>query len=231
MYVQTLLSINKKSDLHVVDVYRASSLSGLTDDGKPYISANNVPYIHDYLTKHSYQRWAPNRYFIMEEHIFTCITNEGEQEVTKLASQMYGEFYYALLLNLFHKVVLLKMANAYAELNIEQDTNEIEKLIYSINSFTANYFSLELVSQSQSEDIFFRLRKLFNIEILYSNAKQNLDSLFKYQENVAAKKDSLLLLILTLYSVVGQMLGFTMIDLLRNTDSNKISSPLEFLHC
>lgn len=52
------------------------------------------------------------------------------------------------------------MANAYAELNIEQDTNEIEQLIYAINSFTANYFSLELVSQSQSEDIFFRLRKL-----------------------------------------------------------------------
>ncbi|MGH0942209.1 hypothetical protein ACQVTS_12850 [Bacillus mycoides] len=228
MYVQTLLSINKESDLHIIDVYRASSLSGLSDDGKPYISANNVPYIHDYLTKHSYQRWAPNRYFIMEEHIFTCITNEGEQAVTKLASQMYGEFYYALLLNLFHKVVLLKMANAYAELNIEQDTNEIEKLIYSINSFTANYFSLELVSQSQSEDIFFRLRKLFNIEVLYTNAKQNLDSLFKYQENVASKKDSLLLLILTLYSVVGQMLGFTMIDLLRNTDSNKISSPFEF---
>ncbi|EJS66216.1 MULTISPECIES: hypothetical protein [Bacillus] len=228
MYVQTLLSINKKSDLHVIDVYRASSLSGLTDNGKPYISANNVPYIQDYLTKHSYQRWAPNRYFIMEEHIFTCITNEDEHEFAKLASQMYGEFYYALLLNLFHKVVLLKMANAYAELNIDQDTNEIEKLIYSINSFTANYFSLELVSQSQSEDIFFRLRKLFNIEVLYSNAKQNLDSLFKYQENVASKKDSLLLLILTLYSVVGQMLGFTMIDLLRNTDSNKISSPLEF---
>ncbi len=96
----------------------------------------------------------------MEEHIFTCVTNEGEREIAKLASQMYGEFYYALLLNLFHKIVLLKMANAYAELNIEQDTNEIEKLIYSINSFTANYFSLELVSQSQSEDIFFRLRKL-----------------------------------------------------------------------
>ncbi|EJR03698.1 hypothetical protein II3_00561 [Bacillus cereus MC67] len=52
--------------------------------------------------------------------------------------------------------------------------------------------------------------------------------MFKYQENVASKKDSLLLLILTLYSVVGQMLGFTMIDLLRNTDSNKISSPFEF---
>ncbi|MGH0427788.1 hypothetical protein ACQVPL_00645 [Bacillus hominis] len=228
MYVQTLLSITEDMELNVVDVYRTSSLSGLTSDGKPYVSANNLPYIHDYLKKHAYQRWAPNRYFIMEEHIFTCITNEGDDKIAKLASQMYGEFYYALLLNLFHKIVLLKMANAYAELNIEQDTNEIEKLIYSINSFTANYFSLELVSQSQSEDIFFRLRKLFNIEILYSNAKQNLDSLFKYQENVASKKDSLLLLILTLYSVVGQMLGFTMIDLLKNTDSNHIASPLEY---
>ena len=79
------------------------------------------------------------------------------------------------------------MANAYAELNIEQDTNEIEQLIYSINSFTANYFSLELVSQSQSEDIFFRLRKLLTSRFI-SNAKQNLDSLFKYQENVASKK-------------------------------------------
>lgn len=44
----------------------------------------------------------------MEEHIFTCVTNEGEREIAKLASQMYGEFYYALLLNLFHKIVLLK---------------------------------------------------------------------------------------------------------------------------
>lgn len=228
MYVQTLLSIKEDMELNVVDVYRTSSLSGLTSDGKPYVSANNLPYIHDYLKQHAYQRWAPNRYFIMEEHIFTCVTNEDKRKITKLASQMYGEFYYALLLNLFHKIVLLKMANAYAELNIEQDTNEIEKLIYSINSFTANYFSLELVSQSQSEDIFFRLRKLFNIEVLYVNAKQNLDSLFKYQETVASKKDSLLLLILTLYSVVGQMLGFTMIDLLKNTDSNKVPSPLEF---
>ncbi|MGE6362728.1 hypothetical protein ACQKD9_02410 [Bacillus paramycoides] len=228
MYVQTLLSLKENMELNVIDVYRTSSLSGLSSNGKPYVSANNLPYINDYLKQHAYQRWAPNRYFIMEEHIFTCITNEDDNKIAKLASQMYGEYYYALLLNLFHKIVLLKMANAYAELNIEKDTNEIEKLIYSINSFTANYFSLELVSQSQSEDIFFRLRKLFNIEILFTNAKQNLDSLFKYQENVASKKDSLLLLILTLYSVVGQMLGFTMIDLLKNTDSNHISSPLEY---
>ncbi|MED4237878.1 hypothetical protein [Priestia megaterium] len=42
-------------------------------------------------------------------------------------------------------------------------------------------------------------------------AKQSLESLFRYQENVNAKKDSLLLLILTLYSVVGQMLGMGLV--------------------
>ncbi len=36
-------------ELNEVDVYRTSSLSGLTSDGKPYVSANNLPYIHDYL--------------------------------------------------------------------------------------------------------------------------------------------------------------------------------------
>lgn len=51
MYVQTLLSIKADMELTEVDVYRTSSLSGLTSDGKAYVSANNFPYIHDYLKK------------------------------------------------------------------------------------------------------------------------------------------------------------------------------------
>ena len=49
MYVQTLLCIKADMELTEVDVYRTSSLSGLTSDGKAYVSANNLPYIHDYL--------------------------------------------------------------------------------------------------------------------------------------------------------------------------------------
>lgn len=49
MYVQTLLSIKADMELTEVDVYRTSSLSGLTSAGKAYVSANNFPYIHDYL--------------------------------------------------------------------------------------------------------------------------------------------------------------------------------------
>lgn len=211
MYVQTLIALKEGEVIDFVDVYRASGLCGLTPDGKPSISANNLPYVRDFLDQKGYLRWAPDRYFVMEEHVFTCITSEDCHTISEIAQQMYGEFYYSFILNLFHKIVLLKLAFTYAELNIERDTKEMEKLIYSINSFTANYFSLELVSETQSQDIFFRLRKAFTIELLYKIAKENLESLFKYQENVNSKKDSLLLLILTLYSVIGQMFGMSLV--------------------
>ena len=211
MYVQSLISLREGETIDLADVYRSGSFSGLSLDGKPFISANNLPYISKYLEEHGFFRWAPDTYFSMEEHSFTCITNENSKMTAILASQIYGELYYGVVLNFFHKIVLLKMAYEYSELNIERDTKEIEKLIYSINAFTANYFFLELASQSQGRDIFEHLRKSFNIELLYSDAKQTLHSLIKYQENTNAKKDSLLLLVLTLYSVIGQMFGMNLV--------------------
>lgn len=233
MYIQSLLALHEDQPIDEVDVYRSIGLCGLTPDGKPYISANNLSYIKDYLGRHCFSRWGPTTYFTMEEHSFICLTNEKTHTVSQLASQVYGEYYYSLILNLFHKIVLLKIAHAYAEINIEQDTNEMEKLIYSINSFTANYFFSELASQSQGRDIFYHLRKTFNIELLYKDAKETLNSLFKYQENSNAKKDSLLLLILTLYSVIGQMLGmnFVLDDLVGKIKWQHMLSynPIEYL--
>lgn len=43
----------------------------------------------------------------MEEHIFTCITNEDDDKIAKLASQMYGEFYYAILIAISGIVISL----------------------------------------------------------------------------------------------------------------------------
>lgn len=211
MYVQSLLSVKNNETINKVDVYRAGSLSGLDANGELYVSANNLDYIQDYLDHHSYNRWGPSTHFVIDEHIFTCITNENSPMISELAGKIYGKFYYGLILNLFHKVVLLKLAHAHAVLDTERDIKEMEKLIFSINSFTANFFSLELVSESRSQEVFFQIRKTFNIELLYKNAKEALYSLFKYQENVTAKKNSLLLLILTLYSVIGQMLGMSIV--------------------
>ncbi len=211
MYVQSLLSIKEEDEICPADLYRAGSLCGITSEGAPFISAGNEEYILDYLKKNGYHRWAPLTYFVMEEHLFTCLTKENSRRVSELAGQLYGEFYYGILLNLFHKIVLLKLGHEYAELNIQNNNANMEKLIYSINSFTANYFSLELISQSPSREVFFLLRKKFNIELLYKEAKRTLSSLFKYQENVNAKKESLLLLLLTLYSVIGQMFGMSLV--------------------
>jgi hypothetical protein len=211
MYVQSLLSVKNNEEIETVDVYRAGSLSGLDSNGELYVSANNHSYIQDYLEQHSYNRWAPDTHFVIDEHIFTCITNENGPKLSELASKIYGKFYYGLILNLFHKVVLLKLAHAHAVLDTERDIMEMEKLIFSINSFTANFFSLELVTESRSQEIFFQIRKTLNVELLYKNAKEALYSLYKYQENISAKKTNLLLLVLTLYSVIGQMFGMSIV--------------------
>jgi hypothetical protein len=211
MYVQSLLSVKNNEEIETVDVYRAGSLSGLDTNGELYVSANNHSYIQDYLEQHSYNRWAPDTHFVIDEHIFTCITNENGPKLSELASKIYGKFYYGLILNLFHKVVLLKLAHAHAVLDTERDIMEMEKLIFSINSFTANFFSLELVTESRSQEIFFQIRKTLNVELLYKNAKEALYSLYKYQENISAKKTNLLLLVLTLYSVIGQMFGMSIV--------------------
>jgi hypothetical protein len=211
MYVHSLLSVKNNEAVDIVDVYRAGSLSGLDLNGNVYVSANNLSYIQDYLKQHTYERWAPDTYFVIDEHIFTCITNVSGSKFVQLAGQMYGKFYYGLVLNLYHKIVLLKLAHSHAVLDTERDIDEMEKLIYSINSFSANFFSLQLVTESHSQEVFFHIRKVFNIELLYKNAKESLYSLFKYQENVTAKKNSLLLLVLTLYSVIGQMFGMSIV--------------------
>lgn len=211
MYVQSLLIVNKNQAIDVIDVYRAGNLCGLSLYGKPYVDADNFPYIEEYLKIHGYHRWAPNTYFVIEEHILTCMSTDDSELVSHLASQFYGKYYYGLILNLFHKFVLLKLAHSHAVIDTDRDYEDMERLIYSINSFTANFFSLELVTPSQNQEIFYQLRKIFNIELLFKNAKETLYSLFKYQENMNGKKESLLLLILTLYSVIGQMFGMSLV--------------------
>lgn len=211
MYVQSLICLNEKETITNVEIFRSTGLTGLDARGKPYIGANNLSYIDRYLNDHRYDRWAPNTHYVMEEHCFTCITNEDDEVIPMLARQMYGEFYYGLLLNLFHKIVLLKIANAYSKINLARDEKKIEKLIFTINSFTANFFFLELATQSQGRDIFIYLRKIFKIDLLYDDTKQTLLSLFKYKEQSSSRKNSLLLLILTLYTVIGGIYGMNLV--------------------
>ncbi|MGZ4161109.1 MAG: hypothetical protein ACXVNF_10005 [Neobacillus sp.] len=202
MYVQSLLAFKEEEPIEIVDVYRSANLCGLTQAGKPYVTANNLGYIQQCFKQHGYDRLTPNTYYYVEENCFSCITNEHTDIKNELAKQLFGEFYYLLLLTLFQKFVFYKIANDYSKINIEQDSTEIENLIYKINSFTSNYLFFIFPAQSQGKDFLNLFRNSFSIDFLYNETKETLFSLFKYEENTVTKRDSFLLLILTMYTVI-----------------------------
>ncbi|MEH7885764.1 hypothetical protein V7654_15800 [Bacillus sp. JJ1609] len=226
MYVQSLIRVESDGKFDSIDAYRIVNLDGLNLKGESFVSSNNFNFIERFIQDNSYDRWAPNTLYVMQEHCFSCITNENEEVFSQLASQYYGKYYYAFILNMFHKNVLLKLANDYSEIDVEKDNDKIEKLIHSINSFTANYFFLELAAQSQSRQIFVQLRKMFLIENLYQDARDTLMTLYKYDEKFSEQKSNFLLLILTLYTVVGGIYGMNQVieDLKGDIDWSKMLS-------
>lgn len=226
MYVQSLFCMDSNEKIEMTDIYRAGNLNGLDTNGEPYISSNNPAYIQQFVEEKGYEKWAPNTYYMMEKNSFSCLTNERPEILSMLASQMYGEYYYGLLLNLFHKMVVLNIDILYSEVNISRDKDEIEKLIHFINTFTANYYFIEITTKSQGYEIFWRLRKEFRIEALYKDARETLLSLYKYQEGFSAKKNNMLLLILTLYTVIGGIYGMNLVieDLKGSVKWEKLSS-------
>ena len=202
MFVQSLLSISDEELIDTVDLYRTGTLCGLNAAGKPFVKTNNLDYISNYVKENSYNRWAPSTNYLFDEQCFSCITIEKNIELSLLTEQFYGTFYYAMLINLFHKLVLLKIADDYAAMNIEQDKKDIKHLIYTINSFISNFFFTIYPAETEGKEIFKHLKKSFTIDNLYSNTKEMLSCLVKYEENMMTKRDSLLLLVLTLFTVI-----------------------------
>ncbi len=114
-------------------------------------------------------------------------------------------------------------------LNIEQDTNELEKFNYSINSFTANYFFFRISIPNHKVKIFSSAKKnFFYIEVLLLEGETNLDSCLNIQENVPLKKIASYLLILNALLCSGPNVRFTMIDLLEHRFNQKYRHLLNF---
>ncbi len=141
-------------------------------------------------------------YTIIDEQCYSFITNHNRNETAPFISQFYGPFYYAIIIHHFHKLVFLKIAKHYSAINIDQGKNEYQHLIYTINSFTSNFFFNVYPAETTGQELFKQLRSCFQIDLLYTNTKETLFSLFKYEENIVTKRDSFLLLILTLYTVI-----------------------------
>ncbi|NJJ38461.1 hypothetical protein [Paenibacillus apii] len=224
MMVQAFYGFQEGENISRETCYRASQLDGMKADGRPYTSASSEEYIGEYCRKHRYGRWGPDTYYMTNEQTFCCLSRSDSETAVKLANQMYGEYYYGLLLSLFHKIVLLKLSNVHSRLRIEHDYEEIEDLIYYINKFSAKFYFLELISQTQGREIFFQLRKVYGNDALFEEVKQTLADLFQYQETFQAKRRDNLLMILTVFTVVSGIYGMNQVieDLKGNIDWGKM---------
>lgn len=236
MHVQAFFGFqngDNKDDITINLRYRASQLDGMDLNGEPAISASDPEYIEHYCNEHTYSRWAPDTFYMMNEQIFCCLTRADSGIAVRLANQMYGEYYYGLLLSIFHKIVLLKLANMHSRLRINHDYEEIDNLIYSINKFSAKFYFLELVSQSQGREIFLQLRKVYGNDALFDEVKETLNDLFQYQDKFQSKRRDNLLMILTVFTVVSGIYGMNQVieDLKGPIEWRKIIeySPFEYL--
>lgn len=236
MQVQAFYGFQPQEDSEEISLnlrYRASQLDGIDPNGNPYISATDPEYIEHYCKEHSYSRWGPDTYYMTNEQTFCCLSRADKKTAVMLANQMYGEYYYGLLLSIFHKIVLLKLANMHSRLRINHDYEEIDNLIYSINKFSAKFYFLELISQTQGREIFLQLRKVYGNDALFGEVKQTLDDLFQYQDKFQSKRRDNLLMILTVFTVVSGIYGMNQVidDLKGKIHWSKMIeySPFEFL--
>lgn len=236
MLVQAFYGLDSQEGSEEISMelrFRASQLDGRNLDGKPYISASDSDYIKEYCREHSYTRWAPDTYYMTNEQTFCCLSRAEPGIAKQLVNQMYGEYYYGLLLSIFHKIVLLKLANMHSRLRINHDYEQIENLIFLINKFSAKFYFLELISQSQGREIFFQLRKVYGNDALFDEVKMTLNDLFQYQDKFQAKRRDTLLMVLTIFTVVSGIYGMNQVieDLKGKIDWSKTLeySPFEYL--
>ncbi|MBB6735411.1 hypothetical protein [Cohnella zeiphila] len=211
MYVIALYLFDEQEDISLIDRYRATRLDGMDEEGKPYVSASHLPYIRGYCRDTGYDRWAPDTFYLADESSFCCLTRAPDKLADRLAGKMYGEYYYGLLLNLFHRIVLLKLSTSYSKVQLERNPEETALLIRSITAFSAKYYFLEVASQSQGREIFLQLRRMYGNDELFEDVKQTLNDLFQYQENSTSKRSSYLLTVLTIYTVISGIYGMNQV--------------------
>ncbi|MCC3377373.1 hypothetical protein [Cohnella sp. REN36] len=211
MYVIAYYAFPEDARIGLTDRYRAARLDGMDEEGRPYISASHLPYIEQYCRDTGFDRWAPDTYYMTEESCFCCLTTLPEDQAARVANKMYGEYYYGLLLNLFHRIVLLKLSNAYSRVRLERTPAQTEVLIRAITTFSAKYDFLEVVSQSQGREIFVQIRRMYGNDELFEDVKMTLTDLYKYQENATSKRSSYLLTVLTIYTVISGIYGMNQV--------------------
>ncbi|RFU66811.1 hypothetical protein [Bacillus sp. V59.32b] len=128
-----------------------------------------------------------------------------------LASEMYGQHYYELLLFFYYKIVLLKLTHEHSRIDIEKDQSQTELLIIMITEFSAKYLFPEVNSTTSGKEITHILKEVFEIDRLYEDVVKTLSGLYQNQDKLTTNRNNYLLQILTIYTVVSGIYGMNLV--------------------
>jgi len=192
-------------------LYRMGALDGRLPDGQPFISASNPEYIRRSLDKSLHDRWAPDSYTIATEHAFITVTNQPPEDMPRELSQYMGTHYYNFLLHYFYKIMLLRVAFEYSEINWKKDEEYVKSLIKIITLFSSWYYFQEISTRSEGKELSKMFRQSFNIDSLFIEVNKTLQELYKSQENNASDRMNKLLFILTVFTVVSGIYGMNLV--------------------
>ncbi|WP_057911952.1 hypothetical protein [Peribacillus muralis] len=210
MYVISYIALPEHRDISKEDLFRASELNGYDSDGEPYIGATNPAYIDKYYQKRVYDRWGEETFYVTSLYHFACLTKAKGKLERQLASEMYGQNFYSILLSFYYKIVLLKLVHEHSQIDIEKDQSDTEQLIFMITEFTAKYLFTEVNSTASGKELFKITDDTFRIGPLYNEVKETLSYLYKNQDKLSGKSSNYLLQILTIYTVVSGIFGMNL---------------------
>ncbi|WP_078413093.1 magnesium transporter CorA family protein [Priestia abyssalis] len=211
MYAIGYMELDNQCEMDDVNLFRTGQLNSYDKEGHLFISAHNMDYIQNYVDKHVHKRWAPETYYTISDHAFSCLTFSPCVKATAIGNEWFGQNYYNLLLHFFYKIVLLKLTYEYSTLNFEKDQDNVEKLIKSISVFSAKYLFSEISSRTEGQEFSQAFKEVFHINSLYKEVKETLSTLYQNQEKMADKRNNYLLLILTIYTVISGIYGMNLV--------------------
>lgn len=211
MFTLSFYGLNAEETIMKADLFRAVRLNGFNASHEPYVGTSNSEYLESYVEERMYDRWAPNTYYIADEHVLSCVSTAPRSVELTLVNEMYGRYYYAFLLNLFHKIVLLKLSNHYGKLRLDRNRERVVDLIRGITLFSSRFYSREMAAESQLRDIFNLLRRMHSNDELLQDVKHTLTALYDYESNSTSKRSDYVLRILTVFTVISGIYGMNQV--------------------
>ncbi|MGE7603917.1 hypothetical protein ACQKL5_15700 [Peribacillus sp. NPDC097675] len=210
MFAISYIALPEERDITKVDLFRISQLNGYDNDGEPFVGALNRRYINRFYQERVYDRWGEETFYVTSDRHFACVTRATGKLEAQLASEMYGQHFYSILLYFFYKIVLLKLAHEHSRIDVEKDQSDTELLIFMITEFSAKYLFAEVNSTSTGKELFKITKDVFKIEPLYLEVKETLSYLFQIQDKLSGKRSNYLLQILTIYTVISGIFGMNL---------------------